>query len=190
MAGSNSCHRNLCTPRRAFPYGYRIPRYLNAYLNDNIGLYYIYTYIYITMLMYECFRNGYYDYVSSNTCNVAMVLLANLSDAKWPFWISFSYHVLARVSWLSSFEVSLFIVYYRNKQHIWSSHILVMISYELLFFRFHTSYGWLTFWDWFYGTDIEFQKTAVNKDRHFRIHSMKSAREIVPDLKSKSIWRE
>ena len=62
-----------------------------------------------------------------------------------------------------------------------------MISYELLFFRFHTSYGWLTFWDWFYGTDIEFQKAAVNKDRHFRIHSTKSAREIVPDLKSKSI---
>lgn len=47
--------------------------------------------------------------------------------------------------------------------------------------KFHTSYGWLTFWDWFYGTDIEFQKTEVHKDRHFRIHSTKSAREYFPD---------
>jgi len=47
--------------------------------------------------------------------------------------------------------------------------------------KFHTSYGWLTFWDWFYGTDIEFMKTDVHKDRHFRIHSSQSAKEIVPD---------
>lgn len=47
--------------------------------------------------------------------------------------------------------------------------------------KFHTSYGWLTFWDWFYGTDIEFQKTEVHKDRHFRIHSTQSAREYFPD---------
>jgi len=47
--------------------------------------------------------------------------------------------------------------------------------------KFHTSYGWLTFWDWFYGTDIEFMKTEVHKDRHFRIHSLQSAKEIYPD---------
>lgn len=69
-------------------------------------------------------------------------------------------------------------------------HFPIMFSPEFHDYhhlRFHTSYGWLTFWDWFYGTDIEFQKTAVNKDRHFRIHSTKSAREIVPDLKQKSM---
>jgi len=47
--------------------------------------------------------------------------------------------------------------------------------------KFHTSYGWLTFWDWFYGTDIEFQKTEVHKDRHFRINSTMSARQYFPD---------
>lgn len=47
--------------------------------------------------------------------------------------------------------------------------------------KFHTSFGWLTFWDWFYGTDIEFMKTEVHKDRHIRIHSTVSARELFPD---------
>jgi len=49
--------------------------------------------------------------------------------------------------------------------------------------KFHTSYGWLSFWDWFWGTDIEFQRTTVHKNRHFRLHTTKSAREIVPDEK-------
>jgi len=47
--------------------------------------------------------------------------------------------------------------------------------------KFHTSYGWLTFWDWFYGTDIEFVKTEVHFDRHTRIHSTQSAKELFPD---------
>ena len=49
--------------------------------------------------------------------------------------------------------------------------------------RFHTSYGWLGFWDWFWGTDIEFQRTTVNKKRNFRLFTRKSARELVPDEK-------
>ena len=66
-------------------------------------------------------------------------------------------------------------------------HQNFMILTPMLFInRFHTSYGWLTFWDWFYGTDIEFQKAPVNRDRHFRIHSTSSARELVPDEKPKS----
>ena len=52
---------------------------------------------------------------------------------------------------------------------------------NVILFRFHTSYGWLHFWDWFHGTDIEFQKSKVHKERHFRLHTLKSAREIVPD---------
>jgi len=47
--------------------------------------------------------------------------------------------------------------------------------------KFHTSYGWLSFWDWFYGTDTEFQKTKVHKKRHMRLHTTKSARELFPD---------
>jgi len=52
--------------------------------------------------------------------------------------------------------------------------------------KFHTSYGWLTFWDWFYGTDIEFVKNEVHNDRHIRIHSTKSAKELFPDPVKKS----
>ena len=40
----------------------------------------------------------------------------------------------------------------------------------------------MTFWDWFYGTDIQFQRTELDKKRHFRIHSLESAREIDYDL--------
>ena len=47
--------------------------------------------------------------------------------------------------------------------------------------RFHTSYGWLSFWDWFYGTDSEFMKTKAHKKRHIRLHTIKSARELFPD---------
>jgi len=68
-------------------------------------------------------------------------------------------------------------------------HFPIMFSPEFHDYhhlKFHTSYGWLTFWDWFYGTDIEFQKAPVNRDRHFRIHSTSSARELVPDEKPKS----
>jgi len=80
---------------------------------------------------------------------------------------------------------------------IWMSWLIIQVMndhsgyhFPLLFspefhdyhhLKFHTSYGWLTFWDWFYGTDIEFQKTEVHKDRHIRIHSTKSARELFPD---------
>jgi len=49
--------------------------------------------------------------------------------------------------------------------------------------KFHTSYGWLSFWDWFWGTDIEFQKANVHKERHIRLHTIKSARELIPDEK-------
>ena len=49
--------------------------------------------------------------------------------------------------------------------------------------RFHTCYGWLHFWDWFYGTDGDFERSGVNKERHFRIKELRSAREIVPDRK-------
>jgi len=69
-------------------------------------------------------------------------------------------------------------------------HFPIMFSPEFHDYhhlKFHTSYGWLTFWDWFYGTDIEFQKTEVMKERHFRIHSTQSAREMYPDLKPKSM---
>ena len=62
--------------------------------------------------------------------------------------------------------------------------IFCVISCSLyLHSRFHTSYGWLHFWDWFYGTDIEFEKDEVIKKRHIRLHTLKSAREIVPDKK-------
>lgn len=49
--------------------------------------------------------------------------------------------------------------------------------------KFHTSYGWLGFWDWVWGTDIEFQRTRVHKKRHVRLHTTSSARELVPDEK-------
>jgi len=52
--------------------------------------------------------------------------------------------------------------------------------------KFHTSYGWLTFWDWFYGTDIEFVKNEVHFDRHTRIHSTQSAKELYPDQVKKA----
>merc|ERR1711879_166017 len=47
--------------------------------------------------------------------------------------------------------------------------------------KFHTSYGWLSFWDWFWGTDIEFQRAQTHKDRNIRLHTTQSARELVPD---------
>ena len=53
----------------------------------------------------------------------------------------------------------------------------------LKIFRFHTSYGWLGFWDWLYGTDAEFERSPVHKKRHIRLHTTKSARELVPDNK-------
>ena len=53
---------------------------------------------------------------------------------------------------------------------------------KILFnFRFHTSYGWLSFWDWFWGTDYEFEKATIHKERNIRLHTTKSARELVPD---------
>jgi len=69
-------------------------------------------------------------------------------------------------------------------------HFPIMFSPEFHDYhhlKFHTSYGWLTFWDWFYGTDIEFQRTTANKDRHVRIHSTQSAREIYPDERPKTM---
>jgi hypothetical protein len=39
----------------------------------------------------------------------------------------------------------------------------------------------MSFWDWFWGTDIEFQKAPVHRERHIRLHTTKSARELVPD---------
>jgi len=63
-------------------------------------------------------------------------------------------------------------------------HFPIMFSPEFHDYhhlKFHTSYGWLSFWDWFYGTDIEFQKAAVYKERNIRLHTTKSARELIPD---------
>ena len=47
--------------------------------------------------------------------------------------------------------------------------------------RFHTCYGWLPFWDWFYGTDATFENSLVHSARHERLYTTKSAREIIPD---------
>jgi len=56
-------------------------------------------------------------------------------------------------------------------------------SYSKLyeFLRFHTCYGWLHFWDWFYGTDAEFIKSKALSKRHDRFYTLKSARELFPD---------
>ena len=139
------------------------------------------------VILYKHFRTWRYDHGSSITGNVALVLLDNLSGTKWPLRLSFSYHVLARVSWLPPSKVSFSIIQYNNRE-IYSTYLIICLSRNILIFshyRFHTSYGWLTFWDWFYGTDIEFQ-TTVQEKRHFRIHSTKSARQIFPDEKIKS----
>lgn len=47
--------------------------------------------------------------------------------------------------------------------------------------RFHTCYGWLPFWDWLYGTDAAFEKSTVHFARDIRLHTIKSAREVIPD---------
>jgi hypothetical protein len=46
-----------------------------------------------------------------------------------------------------------------------------------LFFRFHTCYGWLSFWDWFYGTDFDFEEDEVKYGRNVRLTDLKSARK-------------
>ena len=49
-------------------------------------------------------------------------------------------------------------------------------------YRFHTSFGWLSFSDLFYyGTDAELQKTKSHKKRHTRLFTAKFARELYPD---------
>ena len=116
--------------------------------------------------------NGTTAYGNSVVCFVGLERMAPGPSYEWPFWISLSSSLFTRVSWLPPFEV---IIRYKIRQ---KKHLQAL---RHSFFRFHTSYGWLTFWDWFYGTDIEFMKTDVHKDRHFRIHSSQSAKEIVPD---------
>lgn len=51
--------------------------------------------------------------------------------------------------------------------------------------KFHTSYGWLSFWDWAYGTDWQFQKSQVHRERNIRLHTTQSAKEIFPDAPKK-----
>ena len=70
--------------------------------------------------------------------------------------------------------------------------------------RFHTCFGFLSFWDWIYGTDQDFED-SVQSDRHIRqeeqiwkllpywfptnleffcrLQTLKSARELFPDEK-------
>jgi len=63
-------------------------------------------------------------------------------------------------------------------------HFPIMFSPEFHDYhhlKFHTSYGWLSFWDWFWGTDIAFEKEPIYKARNIRLHTTKSARELVPD---------
>ena len=55
---------------------------------------------------FYCYRSWCHTYGTSNTGVVALVLLVDLSSPKWSFWISFPYHVLTWVSWLSSSQVS------------------------------------------------------------------------------------
>ena len=51
------------------------------------------------------------------------------------------------------------------------------------FNRFHTCFGWFNFWDWYYGTDAELERTPVIKERHVVLKDLRSARELVPDGK-------
>lgn len=69
--------------------------------------------------------------------------------------------------------------------------------------RFHTCFGFLSFWDWIYGTDQDFEN-SVQSDRHIRheqiwkllafrfpinpelscrLQTLESARELFPDEK-------
>ena len=142
------------------------------------------------VILSKHFRTWRYDHGTSIAGNVALVLLDNLSGTKWPLRISFPHYVLARVSWLPPSKVSFSMIQYYNVEIRITIYLVIYLSRNILnisHYRFHTSYGWLTFWDWFYGTDIEFQKTEVMKERHFRIHSTQSAREMYPDLKPKSL---
>ena len=36
------------------------------------------------------------------------------------------------------------------------------------YYRFHTCFGFLTFWDWLYGTDQDFESSDVHSKRHIR----------------------
>ena len=58
---------------------------------------------------------------------------------------------------------------------------LCTISFH--FIRFHTCFGWFNFWDWYYGTDAELERTPVIKERHVVLKDLRSARELVPDGK-------
>ena len=60
------------------------------------------------------------------------------------------------------------------------SWVVILIMVPTFHSRFHTSYGWLHFWDWFHGTDVEFENDEIMKKRHVRLHTLKSARELVP----------
>lgn len=64
-------------------------------------------------------------------------------------------------------------------------HFPIMYSNEFHDFhhlRFHTCFGFLTFWDWLYGTDQDFESSDISK-RHIRLQTLKSARELFPDEK-------
>lgn len=53
--------------------------------------------------------------------------------------------------------------------------------------RFHTCFGLngtsTSFMDWIHGTDAEFEKSTLHKQRHFRLLDQKPAREYFPDEK-------
>ena len=53
--------------------------------------------------------------------------------------------------------------------------------------RFHTCFGWFNFWDWYYQTDAQFERSPVHKERHVVLKDLRSARELVPDEKYKNI---
>lgn len=52
--------------------------------------------------------------------------------------------------------------------------------------RFHTCFGWFNFWDWYYQTDAQFERSPVHKERHVVLKDLRSARELVPDDKYKN----
>ena len=63
----------------------------------------------------------------------------------------------------------------------WKGRDQILPTGNLALFRFHTCFGWLPFWDWLYGTDAAFEKSPVHFARDIRLHTLKSAREVIPD---------
>ena len=115
-------------------------------------------------------------------CALGLVHVAGCSNYERSFWIPLSLGFFTWVPWLSPSQVCLV----TSSQTPSYKSLVRTLLLRILSYRFHTSYGWLTFWDWFYGTDIEFVKNEVHNDRHIRIHSTKSAKELFPDPVKKS----